>query len=102
MAPNPVTALVAFSTSAREVFEDFLKTSTSRYRIFREKRDNILSWVKDDSRVPKTQQDYSQHNHALQSFRYDIERDMLLSLPSEGCSKEQQVVVEGDIFRIIE
>ncbi|KAI9759664.1 MAG: hypothetical protein M1840_003230, partial [Geoglossum simile] len=100
--PNAATAIPAFSTSAREAFEDFLKNSSSRYRISREKRTNIISWVKDNSREPKTQFDYSQRHRALEGFRYDAERDLLLALASENWPKERQVVVEEEIFRVVE
>ncbi|KAI9766128.1 MAG: hypothetical protein M1839_005023 [Geoglossum umbratile] len=99
--PNAATAIPAFSTSAREAFEDFLKDSASRYRISKEKRINIISWIKDDFREPKTQNNYSQHHHALEGFQYDAERDLLLVLASENWPKERQVVVEGEIFRMI-
>ncbi|KAI9764462.1 MAG: hypothetical protein M1839_005895, partial [Geoglossum umbratile] len=55
--PNAATAIPAFSTSAREAFEDFLKDSASRYRISKEKRINIISWIKNDFRESKTQND---------------------------------------------
>ena len=42
-APDTATAIPAFSTSTKEAFEDFLKANSSRYRITREKRANIIS-----------------------------------------------------------
>ncbi len=101
-APDTATAIPAFSTSAKEAFEDFLKANSSRYRITREKRANIISWIRDNPKAPKTQHDYSQRHHALQSFRYDVEKDMLLALPSESWPKDCQVVVENEIFGVIE
>lgn len=85
---NAVTAISAFSTSAKEAFEDFLKNSSSRYCIFREKRTNIILQVKDNSRELKTQFDYSQHYYALEEFRYDAKRDLLLALTSENQLKK--------------
>ena len=43
LAPDTATAISAFSTSAKEAFEDFLKANFSRYQITREKRFNIIS-----------------------------------------------------------
>ena len=37
-APDANTAISAFSTSARQTFDDFLEANSSRYRITREKR----------------------------------------------------------------
>ena len=53
-APDTATAIPAFSTSAKEAFEDFLKANFSRYRITREQRSNIISWIRDNSKAPKT------------------------------------------------
>ena len=86
-ALDTATAIPAFSTSTKEAFEDFLKANSSRYQITREKRANIISWIRDNLEAPKTQHDYSQQHHALQSFRYDVEKDMLLALPSESWPK---------------
>ena len=64
-APDTVTAIPAFSTSAKEAFGDFLKANSSRYWITREKRFNIISWIRDNPKVFKTQHDYSQWYYAL-------------------------------------
>ena len=101
-APDANTAISAFSTSARQTFDDFLEANSSRYRITREKRSNIISWIMDDQKTPTTQTEHNLHHHALHSFKYDTEKDILTFLPSDNHPAEQQVVVQEEIFRVIE
>lgn len=101
-APDTTTAIHAFSTSARQAFNDFLEAYSSRYRITRQKRTNIISWLNNEQRTPINTIEHGQRHHALQSFRYDAEKDLLIALPSQSHELERQVVVEEEIFRIIE
>ena len=101
-APDANTAISAFSTSARQTFDDFLEANSSRYCITREKRSNIISWIMDDQKTPTTQTEHNLHHHALHSFKYDTEKDVLTFLPSDNHPAERQVVVQEEIFRVIE
>ena len=87
--PNTETAISAFSIEAKEAFKSFLEANPGRYRITKEKKDDILSWVKNDLRVAKTQHHYNQRGYALRSFRYNAEKDMLVALPSNNCLEER-------------
>jgi hypothetical protein len=100
--PDITTAIQAFSTSARQAFDAFLESHNSRYRISRQKRTNIISWLTDDQRTPINQIEHSQRHHAVNSFRYDAVNDILLVLPSESHSEERQVVIQEEILRVIE
>ena len=101
-APDATTAIQAFSTSARQAFETFLDDHNSRYRMSRQKRANIISWLTNDQRTPVNQIEHSQHHHAVNSFRYDAANNILLVLPSESHPGERQVVVQEEILRVIE
>ena len=101
-APDATAAIAAFGTSARQAFNDFLEANTSRYRITRQKRSNIISWLIDNQRTPTTQIEHSQHHYTLHLFKYDAEKDLLLALPSGIYPAEHQVVVQEEIFRVIE
>ena len=54
-APDAAAAIAAFSTSARQAFEDFLDSQSSRYWITKQKRANIIFWIIDEQRVPTDQ-----------------------------------------------
>ena len=101
-ASDAASAIQAFSTSTRQAFEDFLEGHSSRYCISRQKRANIIPWLIDDQKAPINQIEHSQHYHAVHSFRYDAASDILLALLSEGHSGKRQVVVQEEIFKVIE
>ena len=46
--------------------------------------------------------EHNLRHYALHSFKYNAERDILTSLPSDNYPTERQVVVQEEIFRIIE
>jgi len=56
----------------------------------------------DDQRTPTTQTEHNLHHHALHSFKYDTEKDVLTFLPSDNHPAKRQVVVQEEIFRVIE
>ena len=100
--PDIAAAVPAFSTNARQAFDTFLEGYSSRYRIPRQKRSNIVSWFVDTHRTPINQFEHSQHYHTMQTFQYDTDHDTLWALPCTGHSSERVVVVKEDIFRVIE
>src|SRR5438046_1271240 len=101
-APDATTAIQSFSTSARQAFETFLYDHNSKYHMSRQKKANIISWLTNDQRTSVNQIEYSQHYHAVNSFRYDTVNDILLVLPSESHPGKRQVVVQEEILRVIE
>lgn len=101
-APDATTAISPFSTTARQAFDVFLAGYTSRYRISRQKRANIISWLTDTQRTPVNQTEHSQRHYAVHNFRYDAGTDILWALSSEKHQGERQVVVQEEILRIIE
>ena len=93
-APDAIAAISAFSTSARQALDDFLEANSSRCRITREKRSKIISWLI-DRRTPTTQTEHNLRHYALNSFKYNAERDILTSLPSDNYPTERP----GEVVR---
>jgi hypothetical protein len=102
LTTDAATTISAFSIAARHTFNEWLSSHTNRFRITGAKRAEIISWIIDDLRAPQNQSESSKQFHIRRTYRYDAERDILIALPSDGHSQERKVVVQDEIFSVIE
>ena len=93
--------LEPFSSDARDGFTVYLIENKSKPRLTVTNKEDIISWLTDASRHPKDNKEANNRKQAKETFRWDSEKRILYTLPTEKHPQEREIVVESRIYEII-
>lgn len=93
---------VAFSSSTRAIFLQYLHENPNNRRVSQAEKENLIEWLTNPHLRPSSQKDFSRRNYVRKTFSWDKEARILLAAAKEDKDKNRRVVTEDMIADIVE
>ncbi|KAL7931941.1 hypothetical protein V8C35DRAFT_282270 [Trichoderma chlorosporum] len=85
-----------------ELFAEYLKNNPNKKHMSTEEKWRVVGWLSDSSAKPSCQKDYSRRNYAQRTYRWDANRQKLLTMAKNDKDHDRIVVTLDEILRVVE